>query len=226
MEDELVVYRDFPRHDGTPCVMYTPKDEVDWNYMPQTLKVSQSAYQTDDVDDNLSHSSLSQSSSMGSSMVAGIDNFVDKLERLVASRSRQYQERVKMERERLERRKAHEKDRFKEKNHLDEEKDKLITIEPKTSVSELESQSYAVIIPAIENLSETPDVDSVPTPEPILDLTSNEIDYQDEGNKENIENINKTDTKPRDNGSDSELKTKATGLKQRDQRIYSNTCKG
>ena len=38
--DETIVYRDFPRHDGTPCVMYTPKDEVDWNFTPQKMEVS------------------------------------------------------------------------------------------------------------------------------------------------------------------------------------------
>ena len=60
--NEMIIYQDFPRHgmflmkdylwincqkesyqffwtacsiDGTPCVMYTAKDEIDWNYTPK-----------------------------------------------------------------------------------------------------------------------------------------------------------------------------------------------
>lgn len=36
--EEGVVYRDFPRHDGTPCVMFTSIDESDWN--ANNIKVS------------------------------------------------------------------------------------------------------------------------------------------------------------------------------------------
>jgi hypothetical protein len=30
-KEDLFVYRDFPRHDGTPCVMFTTVDNVEWN---------------------------------------------------------------------------------------------------------------------------------------------------------------------------------------------------
>ena len=55
--------------------------------------------------DNVSQASDSITSSMNSSLKAGIDNFVDKLEKLMAARSRQYEERVKMEKEREKRKK-------------------------------------------------------------------------------------------------------------------------
>ena len=37
--EEGVVYRDFPRHDGTPCVMFKSIDESDWN--ANNVKVSE-----------------------------------------------------------------------------------------------------------------------------------------------------------------------------------------
>lgn len=29
-KDEMLVYRDFPRHDGTPCVMFTSTNDIEW----------------------------------------------------------------------------------------------------------------------------------------------------------------------------------------------------
>jgi len=97
--EEMVVYRNFPRNDGTPCVMYSPKDDIEWNYTPQILKTLSLASEDDDGNDSLLHSSSAQSSSMVSSMVAGIDNFVDKPKRLIAPGSHQYQERVKVDKD-------------------------------------------------------------------------------------------------------------------------------
>jgi hypothetical protein len=37
-EEDLFVYRDFPRHDGTPCIMFTSVDDVEWKLNDEEAK--------------------------------------------------------------------------------------------------------------------------------------------------------------------------------------------
>ena len=74
--------------------------------------------------DNVSQTSDSITSSMNSSLKAGIDNFVDKLEKLMAARSRQYEERVKMEKEREKRKKERREKRPQTRRSRRSERDK------------------------------------------------------------------------------------------------------
>jgi len=39
IKDQGLVYRDFPRHDGTPCVMFTALDDVEWKENPHASLV-------------------------------------------------------------------------------------------------------------------------------------------------------------------------------------------
>lgn len=138
--NNVLVFRDFPRHDGTPCVMFTPKDELDWNCEQKKSKAASLVSQGKEGDDSFSHSS--HSSSVNSSMAAGIDNFVDKLERLFAVRSRQYQERVNMDKERLERQSDLKQKRFEEKeSHTKDVEAKSKIIEITQCLSNCENDS-------------------------------------------------------------------------------------
>jgi len=109
-KEEFLVYRDFPRHDGTPCVMFTPIDEVDWDLARQESTESKTpprkSFQNLIKDDDADISYTSSQSSVFVDKEETVDNFVDKLENLMASRSRQYEERKKLDKEVAEKKKA------------------------------------------------------------------------------------------------------------------------
>eukprot|EP00554_Chaetoceros_debilis_P014062 CAMPEP_0194125812 /NCGR_PEP_ID=MMETSP0150-20130528/59657_1 /TAXON_ID=122233 /ORGANISM="Chaetoceros debilis, Strain MM31A-1" /LENGTH=1007 /DNA_ID=CAMNT_0038819637 /DNA_START=1 /DNA_END=3024 /DNA_ORIENTATION=- len=108
-KEEFVVYRDFPRHDGTPCVMFTPVQDVEWSddgplaLSPEGKKVLMNDTSTD-TDIDLAHPSPYESPTP--KQEDQIDNFVDKLENLIAARSRQYEQRKQHDLESAERKKA------------------------------------------------------------------------------------------------------------------------
>ena len=112
-QDHPFVYRDFPRHDGTPCLMYdgsnhgsnhnNPRKDVSYSAakmpaLPSQLP-PQLAIEVPETFDVSMHSTGSHTS---------IDNFVDTLETLMRMKHKQYQERTKMEQERLERKRRRE----------------------------------------------------------------------------------------------------------------------
>mmetsp|Transcript_16033 Transcript_16033/g.18978 ORF Transcript_16033/g.18978 Transcript_16033/m.18978 type:complete len:256 (+) Transcript_16033:1-768(+) len=214
--------------------MYTPKDELDWNYVPQ-LKIPPLAHQDNDIDDNVSDSSMSQSSSIGSSIVAGIDNFVDKLERLIAARSRQYQERMKMDKEGIERRKAHEKKRFKDEKIIQlENETKPVIIDTKVSRSiedeqELGNKSHLGSGSAVEKVCATPYLEKIPDPEATsslmaVDLLDEKCNYhiidkiRNKDSEEAVENTVNLDTKANESDSVLGMQIKATELMQENMR--------
>jgi hypothetical protein len=88
------IYRDFPRHDGTPCLIY---NESPTTNNPRSRANSKSLWAS-------SHSPKSTSSLENETQVQereeDIDSFVDRLEQLMVVRHEQYQERCNMERER------------------------------------------------------------------------------------------------------------------------------
>ena len=132
-QDHPFVYRDFPRHDGTPCVIFNEgnrsahSDGNDMNHessisptnrsigsndsgvlmsaMPTNIDMS--VVQASSLLSTSSHSAAGLGSSRHSMASAtsttSIDNFVDKLETLMAMKHKQYEERARMEQERLER---------------------------------------------------------------------------------------------------------------------------
>lgn len=124
-KEDFVVFRDFPRHDGTPCVMFTPVHEVDWEARKQqqnekepraSILSSQTANHSCENDD--SDLSYDHSSSSFSNLQDGnkeVDSFVDKLESLMADRSRQYEERKKFEAELEEEKKKHAAEKLRNK---------------------------------------------------------------------------------------------------------------
>mmetsp|Transcript_10968 Transcript_10968/g.20047 ORF Transcript_10968/g.20047 Transcript_10968/m.20047 type:complete len:642 (-) Transcript_10968:203-2128(-) len=121
--DEIpFAFKDFPRHDGTPCLIYPDSnnnDEKSGDVVDMTLVVEGSSHTVDsDLDESVTESSL--------------DGFLEKLETLVAAQSRQYQERVKMDKEKELRRKAREEKRKRGKTVTSEEK-----INGKDTVDEL-----------------------------------------------------------------------------------------
>jgi hypothetical protein len=88
------IYRDFPRHDGTPCLIY---NESPTNNNPRSRANSKTLWAS-------SHSPKSTSSLENETQVQereeNIDSFVDRLEQLMVVRHEQYQERCNMEWER------------------------------------------------------------------------------------------------------------------------------
>lgn len=104
-KEDFVVFRDFPRHDGTPCVMFTPVGEVDWEANKQNEKAPPStAFPTktniEEDDTDLSYdSTVGSLTNLKDDSNGEVDTFVDKLESLMADRSRQYEERKKFEAE-------------------------------------------------------------------------------------------------------------------------------
>ena len=122
-KDDFLVYRDFPRHDGTPCVMFQPVDDVDWEASKEKRKQDdksppQTAFNLKDDDDDADLSYDSNSSSDSKDGKEDVDCFVDKLEALMAARSRQYEERKKLDNEISERKKLRLERRLKEKEEL------------------------------------------------------------------------------------------------------------
>ena len=110
-EDMPFPYRDFPRHDGSPCVIYSPKDEIQLEFGPAApgtvidvnTNTTLLAERISSESPSLSNSYHSMNNSQHSA--GSVDNFVDKLEALMLLKYKQYQERTKMEQERLERKK-------------------------------------------------------------------------------------------------------------------------
>mmetsp|Transcript_22324 Transcript_22324/g.37997 ORF Transcript_22324/g.37997 Transcript_22324/m.37997 type:complete len:367 (-) Transcript_22324:51-1151(-) len=118
-QDHPFVYRDFPRHDGTPCLMY--KSNHDSN--PSSSIISslpsqmppQFTYDADLLPSNDNFGSSMHSLKSADSHTS-IDNFVDTLEALMRMKHKQYQERAKMEQERLERKRRRDAERAASRN--------------------------------------------------------------------------------------------------------------
>lgn len=173
---------------------------------------------------------MSQSSSIGSSMVAGIDNFVDKLERLIAARSRQYQERVKMDKEGIERRKAHEKKRFKDEKITQlEDETKPVIINTKVSGSIEDEQELGNSGSAVERAYVTPyqqkNSDSEAASSLMaVDLLNDKRNYHiidkihNEDSEEAVENTGNVDTKANEIDSIIGIQIKATKLMEENMR--------
>ena len=108
-QDMPFPYRDFPRHDGSPCVIYSPKDEIQIEFGPAapgtvidvTTNTTLLIERISSEPHSLSNSYHSMNNSQHSA--GSVDNFVDKLETLMLLKYKQYKERTKMELERLER---------------------------------------------------------------------------------------------------------------------------
>mmetsp|Transcript_10980 Transcript_10980/g.16476 ORF Transcript_10980/g.16476 Transcript_10980/m.16476 type:complete len:725 (+) Transcript_10980:69-2243(+) len=107
-QEDLFVYRDFPRHDGTPCVMFTSVDDVEWNLNAEEANSQPKtpAKETDGIQNDAENSPKHEEQ---------IDSFVDKLENLMLARSRQYEERKQIDKEMAERKIAHLAERRKAK---------------------------------------------------------------------------------------------------------------
>ena len=108
-------FRDFPRHDGTPCLMYTPKEEEQVEFAPAAPGTVIDA--TTDVTmiieciPSTSQHSLSKSMHSLSNSVhstGSVDNFVDRLESLMVLKYKQFEERSRMEEERLQNKRERE----------------------------------------------------------------------------------------------------------------------
>ncbi len=132
-KDDFVVFRDFPRHDGTPCIMFDGFDsqqsskgcnrQEDDSKTPPKAAFERNCSGDDDGDEeDMSHGS-SDSSGCEDDEKENIDCFVDKLENLMAARSRQYEERKKMDRELVERKKLRMEQRQREKEMLSGSRD-------------------------------------------------------------------------------------------------------
>ncbi len=103
-KDGFMIYRDFPEHDGLPCVMLSSTNYIDKS-LPQP---PQSAFQTQQSlldNENLFYNSSDSDLRVNDDENSEADSFLDKLENLVAAKSRQYEERKKMYEELAERKK-------------------------------------------------------------------------------------------------------------------------
>ena len=111
------VYRDFPRHDGTPCLMYNPSKAAPAQLSPSVkskhIGMGDAVYtpqvQGDTDTDapmpsNSMHSTTSSKNSISSTN--SLELFIDRLENLYQLKQKQYTQRMEMERERRERRQA------------------------------------------------------------------------------------------------------------------------
>jgi len=109
-------FRDFPRHDGTPCLMYNPKEgdeeQVEFGPAAPGTIISNSTQMSLIIECNMSAEQNTLANSMHSLNSTGsVDNFVDKLEALMVLKQKQYEERTKMEQERLERKRERDSKR-------------------------------------------------------------------------------------------------------------------
>jgi hypothetical protein len=125
-KDEYVVFRDFPRHDGTPCIMFAPFNEEQENKdntsSLQSEVEAQDGYVNDD-NQNLESdlcNDLNLDIHDDSSKIEHVDTFVDKLENLMASRARQYEERKSLHIEMTKRKKVNEEERQRERNKMND----------------------------------------------------------------------------------------------------------
>jgi hypothetical protein len=113
-------FRDFPRHDGTPCVMYKPNEEEQVEFSPAApgtvIDATTDVKMIIDCIPSTSQHSLSRSMhSLGNSVhsIGSVDNFVDRLENLMVLKYMQYKERSQMEEERLQRKRERDAQREK-----------------------------------------------------------------------------------------------------------------
>jgi len=106
MEDDILSYDNLSRHDDTECVSFSPVCDVDWSQNTSVIEelhaISPRQVRYDQDSNNGNHPQLSSTSlslSTSPEKEVEIDHFVDKLESLIAARSRQYQERKIFEKE-------------------------------------------------------------------------------------------------------------------------------
>jgi hypothetical protein len=106
IEDDILSYDNLSRHDDTECASFSPICDVDWSQNTSVIEelhaISPRQVKNDQESINVAHQvSCSTFSSFSTSpeKEVEIDNFVDKLETLIAARSRQYQERMTLEKD-------------------------------------------------------------------------------------------------------------------------------
>lgn len=126
-QDLPFVYRDFPRHDGTPCLIYTPTEEQvvfdaddnddvdDYNHSPvkafsidmgDIVGLSVKTDGSNSLDDDKplpSNSVHSTNSKQSISSTNSLEQFIERLETLYQLKQKQYKQRMEMERIRRER---------------------------------------------------------------------------------------------------------------------------
>mmetsp|Transcript_26501 Transcript_26501/g.76491 ORF Transcript_26501/g.76491 Transcript_26501/m.76491 type:complete len:784 (+) Transcript_26501:157-2508(+) len=115
-----VPYKDFPRNDGTPCVIFSDSEQSlnDWELSSElrerqaltamSVEVGMSGVRETDHSNSI-HSHADEDEPIITE--EGIVDFVGKLEHLMTLKSRQYAERIKMEKERAERAERRRKER-------------------------------------------------------------------------------------------------------------------
>lgn len=113
-KDGFMIYRDFPEHDGAPCVMLTSTDYGDKS-LPQPPRSAFQTQQSPSDNENLFYNSSDSDLQVNDDEKSEADSFLDKLENLVAAKSRQYEERKKMYEELTERKKINLEQRRNEK---------------------------------------------------------------------------------------------------------------
>jgi len=96
-------FKDFPRHDGTPCLMYNP------NASPLQRKQEEEQFSIEmgqlesGVPSSGSQHGLPNNSQHSASSTGSLEVFIDRLENLYALKKRQYEQRKEMEDERQKR---------------------------------------------------------------------------------------------------------------------------
>ncbi len=198
-KEDFVVYRDFPRHDGTPCVMFSSADDVEWEAtggtevsMNDLLHLCSACYSYaqlyrlqknsiligDHTEIDGAPGSLSPYKSPEQS--EQIDDFVDKLENLMAARSRQYEERKQMDKEIAQRKKARMAERKKAKEEeessdtSDSSEDLLIDVALLKNDTEAQMDSH---IEVCQEAKTNHIVEEASNVQESLDYDGNEIDH-------------------------------------------------
>ena len=94
VEDDILSYDNLSRHDDTDCVSFSPVCDVDWSQNTSVIEELNAISPRQVKHDQESISdTYPLSLSTSPEKEVEIDNFVDKLESLIAARSRRYQER-------------------------------------------------------------------------------------------------------------------------------------
>lgn len=97
-KDDFFVYHDFPQDDDTPSVSFSPVCDVDWSQnisvieKVSTISPRKLRYDQDNEKEVLPTSSMHLTPLSTPEKEIQIDNFVDRLETLMAARARLYQE--------------------------------------------------------------------------------------------------------------------------------------
>jgi hypothetical protein len=94
------VYRDFPRHDGTPCLIYNSRETKSHEMPPTNNKDLGISTVWAASTNNASYLSPTNNPDEEEEEEEPVDSFVDRLEQLMVIRHEQYQERCNMERRR------------------------------------------------------------------------------------------------------------------------------